>query len=109
MMLILAAVIGLNVYLYMAVPKGFFPTQDSGRLNGGLRADQSISSAELGSKLKQLAAIIGRDPAVATVVGFTGGGRAGGGFLSVDLKPRSPAQGQGPGRHQPPAAQARAR
>ncbi|MDB5497201.1 MAG: acriflavin resistance protein [Phenylobacterium sp.] len=89
MMLILAAVIGLNVYLYTAIPKGFFPTQDSGRLNGGLRADQSISSEEMGRKMRQLVAILMQDPAVATVVGFTGGGRAGGGFLSVDLKPRS--------------------
>ncbi len=88
MMLILAAVIGLNVYLYMAIPKGFFPIQDSGRLNGGLRADQSISSEAMGGKMKQLVAIILKDPAVATVVGFTGGGRSGGGFLSVDLKPR---------------------
>jgi multidrug efflux pump len=88
MMLILAAVIGLNVYLYMAIPKGFFPIQDSGRLNGGLRADQSISSEAMGLKMKQLVAIILKDPAVATVVGFTGGGRGGGGFLSVDLKPR---------------------
>lgn len=86
-MLILVAVIGLNVYLYAAVPKGFFPQQDSGRLNGGLRADQSISSQELGRKLQALVDIIRADPAVATVVGFTGGGRAGGGFLSVDLKP----------------------
>jgi multidrug efflux pump len=88
MMLILAAVIGLNVYLYMAIPKGFFPIQDSGRLNGGLRADQSISSEAMGLKMKQLVTIILKDPAVATVVGFTGGGRSGGGFLSVDLKPR---------------------
>jgi len=89
MMLILFAIIGLNVYLYMAIPKGFFPIQDSGRLNGGLRADQSISSEAMGQKMKQLVAIIMKDPAVSTVVGFTGGGRAGGGFLSVDLKPRS--------------------
>ena len=94
-MLILVAVIGLNVYLYMAVPKGFFPQQDSGRLNGGLRTDQSISSKELGHKLKTLADIIKSDPAVATVVGFTGGGRAGGGFLSVDLKPRSERKEKG--------------
>ena len=87
MLLILVAVIGLNVYLYAVVPKGFFPTQDSGRLNGGLRADQSISSQEMGQKMRTLVKIIKRDPAVATVVGFTGGGRAGGGFLSVDLKP----------------------
>jgi multidrug efflux pump len=89
MMLILVAIIGLNVFLYMAIPKGFFPIQDSGRLNGGLRADQSISTEEMGRKMKQLVAIIMKDPAVATVVGFTGGGRAGGGFLSVDLKPRN--------------------
>ena len=95
MMLILAAVIGLNVYLYIAIPKGFFPTQDSGRLNGGLRADQSISSQEMGRKLKALVDIIRRDPAVATVVGFTGGGRSGGGFLSVDLKPRSERKDSG--------------
>jgi multidrug efflux pump len=95
MMLILVTVIGLNVYLYMAIPKGFFPQQDSGRLNGGLRTDQSISSQELGRKMKTLVGIIGRDPAVATVVAFTGGGRAGGGFLSVDLKPRSERKDKG--------------
>ena len=88
MMLILAIIVCLNVYLYMAIPKGFFPIQDSGRLNGGLRADQSISSEEMGRKMKQLVAIMLKDPAVKTVVGFTGGGRSGGGFLSVDLKPR---------------------
>ncbi len=88
-MLILAVVIGLNVYLYIASPKGFFPTQDSGRLNGGMRADQSISSEEMGRKLRALQAVVLKDPAVSTVVGFTGGGRAGGGFMSVDLKPRA--------------------
>ena len=88
MMLILAVIIGLNIFLYMAIPKGFFPIQDSGRLNGGLRADQSISSEQMGRKMKQLVGILMKDPAVRTVVGFTGGGRSGGGFLSVDLKPR---------------------
>ncbi|WP_394760528.1 efflux RND transporter permease subunit [Phenylobacterium sp.] len=88
MMLILAIVIGLNVYLYMSIPKGFFPIQDSGRLGGGLRADQSISSEEMGRKMHALVDILMKDPAVGTVVGFTGGGRSGGGFLAVDLKPR---------------------
>ncbi|HLZ73409.1 efflux RND transporter permease subunit [Phenylobacterium sp.] len=86
--LVLIAIIGMNVYLYMAIPKGFFPQQDSGRLQGGLRADQSISSAEMGRKLQQIVGIIMKDPAVKTVTAFTGGGRAGGGFLGVDLKPR---------------------
>jgi multidrug efflux pump len=94
-MLVLAAVIGLNVYLYIASPKGFFPTQDSGRLNGGLRADQSISSEEMGRKLRTLQGVVLKDPAVSTVVGFTGGGRAGGGFMSVDLKPRDQRQETG--------------
>jgi multidrug efflux pump len=86
-MLILLTVVGLNVYLYIAAPKGFFPQQDTGRLSGGLRADQSISFQSLQGKLKQLIDIIRQDPAVATVAGFTGGGRAGGGFLFVTLKP----------------------
>ncbi len=84
---ILGMVIGLNVYLYKEVPKGFFPQQDTGQLNGGLRADQSISSQAMGVKLRQVVDIVGKDPAVATVVGFTGGGRAGGGFMFVNLKP----------------------
>ena len=92
-MLILAVVVGLNVYLYAAAPKGFFPQQDSRRLNGGLRADQSISAQAMGQKLMQMQRIIGRDPAVDTVVGFTGGGRAGGGFLAVELKPPSERKG----------------
>jgi multidrug efflux pump len=88
-MLILAFVIGLNVYLFTAAPKGFFPQQDTGQLNGGLRADQSISFQAMQGKLRQLVNIIKRDPAVDTVVGFTGGGRAGGGFMFVNLKPAS--------------------
>jgi multidrug efflux pump len=86
-MLVLVAVVGLNVYLYAAAPKGFFPMQDSRRLNGGMRADQSISAQAMGQKLMQMQRIIMRDPAVQTVVGFTGGGQAGGGFLAVALKP----------------------
>ena len=79
----------LNVYLFSAAPKGFFPQQDTGQIQGGLRADQSISSQAMGEKLRQVVNIIRRDPAVATVVGFTGGGRAGGGFMFVNLKPQS--------------------
>ncbi|WEF33689.1 efflux RND transporter permease subunit [Pseudoduganella chitinolytica] len=88
-MLILVFVIGLNVYLFAAAPKGFFPQQDTGQLNGGLRADQSISFQAMQGKLRQLVDIIRKDPAVATVVGFTGGSRAGGGFMFVNLKPAS--------------------
>ncbi|MDB5928804.1 MAG: acriflavin resistance protein [Polaromonas sp.] len=86
-MLILLAVVGLNVYLYIAAPKGFFPQQDSGQINGGLRADRSISFQAMQAKLKQLVDIIRADPAVDAVVGFTGGSRAGGGFMFFNLKP----------------------
>jgi len=86
-MLVLVFVIGLNVYLYAAAPKGFFPQQDTGQINGGIRADQSISFQAMQGKLRQLVNIIRDDPAVATVVGFTGGSRAGGGFMFVSLKP----------------------
>jgi multidrug efflux pump len=88
-MVILVFVIGLNVYLFSAAPKGFFPQQDTGQISGGIRADQSISFQAMQGKLRQLVNIIKRDPAVNTVVGFTGGGRAGGGFMFIDLKPAS--------------------
>nr|WP_221403975.1 efflux RND transporter permease subunit [Pseudoduganella umbonata] len=86
-MLILAFVVALNVYLFAAAPKGFFPRQDTGQVNGGIRADQSISFQAMQQKLRQLVEIIRKDPAVDTVVGFTGGSRAGGGFMFVNLKP----------------------
>ncbi|OYO30031.1 efflux RND transporter permease subunit [Janthinobacterium sp. PC23-8] len=88
-MTILVFVVGLNVYLFAAAPKGFFPQQDTGQINGGMRADQSISFQAMQGKLRQLVNIIKADPAVATVVGFTGGGRAGGGFMFINLKPAS--------------------
>jgi multidrug efflux pump len=88
-MLILVAVVGLNFYLFAVAPKGFFPQQDSGQIIAGLRADQSISSQAMAAKLRQVIDIIHKDRAVDTVVGFTGGSRAGGGFMFVNLKPVS--------------------
>ncbi|OUL98583.1 efflux RND transporter permease subunit [Variovorax sp. JS1663] len=88
-MAVLLAVIVLNVYLFNAIPKGYFPQQDNGQLNAGIRADQSISSTAVAEKLRQAVDIIRKDPAVDTVVGFSGGGRAGGGFMFVNLKPAS--------------------
>ena len=93
-MLILLAVIALNVYLFAAAPKGFFPQQDTGQISGGMRADQSISTRAMGQKLRQVVDIVRRDPAVDTVVGFTGGSRAGGGFMFVNLKPRGAEAGE---------------
>ncbi|MGR2679612.1 multidrug efflux RND transporter permease subunit [Chromobacterium haemolyticum] len=89
MMLILAATIGLNVYLYLAVPKGFFPQQDTGRLNGMIRADQNISFQAMQQKLQRFITVVGRDPAVDTVLGFTGGGQRNSANMFVSLKPLS--------------------
>jgi len=88
-MLILLAVVVLNGYLYVAVPKSLFPQQDTGQLQGGLSADRSISTQAMGDKLRQVIDIVRRDPAVQSVVGFIGGSRAGGGFMFVELKPAS--------------------
>ena len=87
--LILFGTLCLNLYLYIIVPKGFFPQQDTGRLIGGLQADQSISFQLMKKKLTQFVTIVGKDKAVASVVGFTGGGQTNGGFVFVSLKPLS--------------------
>ncbi len=74
MMFVLFATIGLNVYLYIAIPKGFFPQQDTGQLQGGIRGDASSSFQLMKRKLQEVAQIIQQDPAVATVTGSVGGG-----------------------------------
>jgi len=86
-MLILLLTICLNVYLFILIPKGLFPQQDTGRVTGGIQADQSISFQLMRTKLRQFIRIIGQDPAVASVVGFTGGGQTNSGFVFVALKP----------------------
>ena len=88
-LLILAATLCLNVFLFYIVPKGFFPQQDTGRLTGSIQADQSISFQLMSQKLTQLIDIIHKDPAVDSVVGFTGGGQTNGGFVFASLKPIS--------------------
>ncbi|MEQ5838498.1 efflux RND transporter permease subunit [Paraburkholderia acidicola] len=86
---VLVATIGLNVYLYAVIPKGFFPQEDTGRLIGGIQADQSISFQAMEPKLRQIMRIIGGDPAVDNVVGFTGGRQTNTGSVYVALKPLS--------------------
>jgi multidrug efflux pump len=93
-LLLLVAVIGLTVYLYIVVPKGFFPQQESPLLFAGVRADQSVSFQSMQSKLNQVVGIIKDDRAVQSVVGFTGGSRSGGAFMMVALKPVEKRHGQ---------------
>jgi multidrug efflux pump len=92
MMLLLIATIGLNGYLYVVIPKGFFPQQDTGQLQGGVRGDAASSFQFMKRKLKDVAAIIQQDPAVSTVTGSVGAGgfgRGGGASanLTIALKP----------------------
>jgi multidrug efflux pump len=88
-MLILAAAVGLNVYLYIDIQKGFFPQQDTGRLTGNIQADQAISFQAMREKLAAFVEIIQADPAVESVTGFTGGGQRNSGFMFISLKPRA--------------------
>ncbi len=79
----------LNVYLFVIVPKGFFPQQDTGRLSGSTRAAQDISFEAMRVKQRQLAQMVLDDPAVRSVTAFAGGGRNSNnvGFMFIALKP----------------------
>ncbi|HZI84917.1 MAG TPA: efflux RND transporter permease subunit, partial [Casimicrobiaceae bacterium] len=88
-MLVLLITVCLNVYLYIIVPKGFFPQQDTGRLIGFIQADQSISFQAMRQKLANFVDIVRSDPAVDTVGGFTGGQQRNTGTMFISLKPLS--------------------
>ncbi|HAZ77920.1 MAG TPA: multidrug transporter subunit MdtC, partial [Enterobacteriaceae bacterium] len=85
---VLLGTIALNVWLYIAIPKTFFPEQDTGVLMGGIQADQSISFQAMRGKLADFMKIIRDDPAVDNVTGFTGGSRVNSGMMFITLKSR---------------------
>ncbi|HLJ50432.1 MAG TPA: efflux RND transporter permease subunit [Bryobacteraceae bacterium] len=85
-LLVLLITIGVNVYLYARVPKGFFPQQDTGRLTGNILADQSISFQAMKKKVTAFVHVVMSDPAVQNVVAFTGGSSANTGRMFVSLK-----------------------
>ncbi len=87
MLLVLAATIALNVWLYMIVPKGFFPAQDTGRIFASVRADQSISFQAMRPKLDAFVEIVRHDPAVGYVTAYTGGSRVNSGLMFISLVP----------------------
>ena len=89
MLLVTLATIAFTVYLYIIVPKGFFPQQDNGRLIGVVQADQNTSFQAMSRRMTEFADAVRADPAVANVIAFTGGG-AGAvntGRMFVSLKP----------------------
>ncbi len=88
MWLVLIATIALNVTLYRAIPKGFFPQQDTGRINGYIRADQSASFQSMQQRLHTMLAIVQADPAVLNATGFTGEGQRNAARMFLTLKPR---------------------
>ncbi len=79
--------IGISIYLYIVVPKGFFPQQDTGRIGGQIVADQDISFAAMREKMHQMVAIVQKDPAVDDVEGNTGGGTLNNAGVQIQLKP----------------------
>ena len=86
-LLILIATVGFNFYLYGKISKGFFPQQDTGRLFGGVRADQGTSYQAMRTKLEFFVDAVRADPAVENVTAFTGGGQRNRGSMFIQLKP----------------------
>jgi len=81
---------GLSIYLYVVVPKGFFPQQDTGRIVGSVQAAQDISFDAMKQKMTQFVGIVMQDPAVQTIVGFAGGNTSSNsGRMFITLKPLS--------------------
>jgi len=90
MLALTLATMAVSIYLYTAVPKGFFPQQDTGRMFGNIQAAQDISFQAMRQKLTEVVDIIKGDPAVDTVTGFSGGGVSGQtntGRMFIALKP----------------------
>jgi multidrug efflux pump len=97
MLLVLIGTFVFNIYLYIIVPKGFFPQQDTGRMSGSTRGAQDISFAAMSVKQKMLAQMTLEDPAIATVTAFAGGGGGGSnnvGRMFIALKPLSDRPGR---------------
>ena len=86
-LVLLLCTIALNAYLLIRVPKGFFPQEDTGRIQGQILTDQDISFQAMDHILLEAVNTIAADPAVDTVIGFTGGGMTNNGRLFMSLKP----------------------
>jgi multidrug efflux pump len=86
-LLILLGTIALTVFLVLRVPKGFFPEQDTGRINGSIQADQDTSFQTMDKLLLQFVKIIEADQGIDTVIGFTGGSASNTARMFISLKP----------------------
>ena len=89
-LMVALATLAFSIFLFMVVPKGFFPQQDTGRLMGAVQADQDTSFQAMHDRLAQLVAAIDKDPAVDNVIAFTGGnGATNTANMFIALKPLS--------------------
>jgi len=79
--------VALNVFLYIVVPKSLLPQQDTGRLQGSIQGDQSLSFQSMRQKVQRFVEMVRADPAVENAVAFTGGGQRNSAFMFVTLKP----------------------
>jgi len=80
----------LNIYLFVRTPKGFFPQQDTGRINGLIQGDQDLSFAAMSQKMREFTDIVMQDPAIDSVTAFAGGGNGGStARMFAQLKPLS--------------------
>jgi multidrug efflux pump len=90
-LIVLFLTIALNVVVILKIPKGFFPVEDTGALSGVARGPQDSSFPAMDTAVQQIGAIVRKDPAIANVIGFTGGnGATNTGSLFVALKPLGP-------------------
>ena len=85
-LLLFFTALALNIYLYIIIPKGFFPQQDTGRIMGNIKADQSISFSAMKAKIQAFASIVSKDPAIENVITYTGGSQTNGGKMFISLK-----------------------
>jgi multidrug efflux pump len=86
-LIITIVTLAISVYLYIIVPKGFFPQQDTGRIQGAIIADQDVSFQAMREKLHALMKIVQTDPAIDDLQGFTGGGTLNVAQMWAQLKP----------------------
>src|SRR5215472_10702156 len=89
-LLLTIGTVGLNIFLFVRTPKGFFPQQDTGRFTGLIQGDQDLSFAAMSKKMREFTDIVLQDPAVDSVTSFTGGGSGGStARMFCQLKPLS--------------------
>jgi multidrug efflux pump len=91
-LMVMLSTLAFTVHLYITIPKGFFPQQDTGRLSGAMQADQATSFQAMKDRMLQVVTIVMADPAVETLNASTGAGGWGGGGTNaarmfVTLKP----------------------